>query len=212
MDSKGAPMRKVLCLAIALAFLSALFPGCAGMEQTVRDRPKTTIGAGAGVLGGAVVGGIIGGNRGALIGGLLGGLAGGAVGHYLDQQEKTRAQTSSQYAYSPSQGIRLNIETLRANPGSLAPGETVNINLTYAVLTPSEEQQVLVKETREILVNGTLVGQTSIDISREGGTWRSTVPITLPATAAPGTYRVVASVETAGSKKNVAETSFRVQP
>lgn len=212
MDSKGAPMRKFLCLAVALAFLSALYPGCTGMEQTARDRPKTTIGAGAGVLGGAVVGGIIGGKRGALIGGLLGGLAGGAVGHYLDQQEKDRTQTSREYAYSPRQGIRLKIETLRANPESLAPGETVNINLTYAVLTPSEDQQVLVKETREILVNDTLVGQTSIEISREGGTWRSTVPVTLPATAAPGNYRVVASVETAGSKKDVVETFFRVQP
>jgi hypothetical protein len=205
-------MRKFLCLAVALAFLSALYPGCTGMEQTARDRPKTTIGAGAGVLGGAVVGGIIGGKRGALIGGLLGGLAGGAVGHYLDQQEKDRTQTSREYAYSPRQGIRLKIETLRANPESLAPGETVNINLTYAVLTPSEDQQVLVKETREILVNDTLVGQTSIEISREGGTWRSTVPVTLPATAAPGNYRVVASVETAGSKKDVVETFFRVQP
>jgi hypothetical protein len=204
-------MRKFLCLAVALAFLSALYPGCAGMEQTVRDKPKTTIGAGAGVLGGAVVGGIIGGKRGALIGGLLGGLAGGAVGHYLDQQEKDRTQTSREYAYSPRQGVLLKIETLRANPASLASGETVNINLTYAVLTPSEDQQVLVKETREIRVNDTLVGQTSIEISREGGTWKSTVPVTLPATAAPGNYRVVASVETAGSKKDVVETFFRVQ-
>jgi hypothetical protein len=146
-----------------------------------------------------------------LIGGLLGGLAGGAVGHYLDQQEKNRAQTSRQYAYSPSQGVQLKIETLRANPASLSSGETVNINLTYAVLTPSEDQQVLVKEKREILMNDTLVGQTSIEISREGGTWKSTVPVTLPATAAPGNYRVVASVETAGSKKDVEETFFRVQ-
>ncbi len=205
-------MRKFLCLCVALAFLSALFPGCAGMEQTVRDNPKTTIGAGTGVLGGAVVGGLNGGKRGALIGGLLGGLAGGAVGHYLDQQEKDRAQTSREYDYSPSQGTRLRIEAVQANPGSVSPGETVNINLTYAVLTPTADTQVLVRETREILLNDGQVGKTSIDISREGGTWKSTVPITLPANAAPGNYRVIASIETRSAGTDRRETSFRVVP
>ena len=205
-------MRTFLHLAVALAFLSAVLSGCAGVDQTVRERPKTAIGAGTGVLGGAVVGGLIGGKRGAVIGGLLGGLAGGAIGHYLDEQEKDFAQTSRAYRYSPREGVRLEIETVRANPGALSPGETVNINLTYAVLAPSADEQVPVKETREILVNGTLVGKTSIDISREGGTWKSTVPVTLPATATPGNYRVVASVESSGGVKDVEETFFRVRP
>jgi outer membrane lipoprotein SlyB len=204
-------MRRLLCLGVALTFLSGVLPGCAGVDQTVRDNPKTTIGAGAGVLGGAVVGGLIGGKRGALIGGLLGGLAGGAVGHYLDQQEKDRLQTTQEYRYSPAQGAQIKIETVRANPVSLSPGETVNINLTYAVLTPTADTQVLVRETREILLNGNSVGQTSIDVSREGGTWKSTVPITLPANAAPGKYRVIASIasQTAGTDRQ--ETSFQVR-
>ena len=210
--SKGVPMRKFLCLAVSLAFLSMVYPGCAGMEQTARDRPKTTIGAGAGVLGGAVVGGLIGGKRGALIGGLLGGLAGGAIGNYLDEQEKDRAQTSTEYGYSPAQGTRLKIETVQANPATLSPGETVNINMTYAVLTPSENQQVLVKETREILLKGKSVGKTSIEISREGGTWKSTVPITLPVNATPGQYRVIASIESTTTGTDRLETIFRVQP
>ena len=164
-----------------------------------------------GIVGG-VVGGLLGGKRGALIGGLLGGLAGGAVGHYLDQQEKDRAQTSREYDYSPSQGTRLRIEAVQANPGSVSPGETVNINLTYAVLTPTADTQVLVRETREILLNDGQVGKTSIDISREGGTWKSTVPITLPANAAPGNYRVIASIETRSAGTDRRETSFRVVP
>lgn len=205
-------MKKFLCLAVSLAFLSAVYPGCAGVEQTARDRPNTTIGAGAGVLGGAVVGGLIGGKKGALIGGLLGGLAGGAIGHYLDEQEKDRAQTSREYNYSSAQGTRLSIETVRANPATLSPGETVNINLTYAVLTPSENQQVPVKETREILLNGKSMGKTSIEISREGGTWKSTVPITLPANATPGQYRVIGSIESPGIGTHRRETFFRVQP
>lgn len=205
-------MRRLLCLGVALAFLSGFLQGCAGVDQTARDNPKTTIGAGAGVLGGAVVGGIIGGKRGALIGGLLGGLAGGAVGHYLDQQEKDRLQTSRDYRYSPAQGAQIRIETVRTNPTALSPGETVNINLTYAVLTPATDTQVLVRETREIFLNGDSVGKTSIEVSREGGTWKSTVPITLPANAAPGKYRVTASIDSRSAGTDRRETSFQVRP
>ncbi len=205
-------MRKFLCLALSLAFLSAILPGCAGVEQTTRENPKTTIGAGAGVLGGAVVGGLIGGKRGALIGGLLGGLAGGGIGHYLDEQEKDRAQTNREYGYSPSQGTRLRIETVRSNPATLSPGETVNINMTYAVFTASENQQILVTETREIVFNGKSVGKTSIDISREGGTWKSTVPITLPANAERGQYRVIATIGSQNAGPDRKEASFRVEP
>ncbi len=205
-------MRRLFCLGVALAFLSGVLLGCAGVDQTARDNPKTTIGAGAGVLGGAVVGGIIGGKRGALIGGLLGGLAGGAVGHYLDQQEKDRLQTSRDYRYSPAQGAQIRIETVRTNPTALSPGETVNINLTYAVLTPTADTQVLVRETREIFLNGNSVGETSIEVSREGGTWKSTVPITLPANAAPGKYRVIASIDSQAAGTDRRETSFQVSP
>lgn len=210
-DHGRFPMRKSLCAAVAVAFLAAVLYGCAQTAQSVRENPNTTIGAGTGVVGGAVVGGIIGGKRGAVIGGLLGGLTGGAIGHYMDQKEKTLSQTSREYGYTPAQGTRLKIETVRSRPAVLVPGETVNIDLTYAVLTPSADQQVLVRETREILVNGTSVGKTEIKIEREGGTWKSIVPIILPADAPPGKYRVIASVESAGGGKDVEETNFKVQ-
>jgi len=205
-------MRKVLCLGLALSFLAAVLSGCAESGQTVRDNRRTAIGAGAGAVGGAIVGGLIGGKRGAVVGGLLGALAGGVVGHYYDEQEKTLAETSRDYGYTAHQGTRLRIEAVRVNPAALSPGETININVTYAVLVPTADQQVLVRESREILVNGTVVGRTSIDVSREGGTWKSTVPITLPANAALGNYRVIASVETKGGGKDVEETFFKVRP
>lgn len=205
-------MRKIVCLGVALSFLAAVLSGCAETGQTVRDNRRTTIGAGAGAVGGVIVGGLVGGKRGAVVGGLLGALAGGVVGHYYDEQEKTLAQTSKEYGYTARQGTRLKIEAVRANPAALSPGETININMTYAVLVPAADQQVLVKETREILVDGASVGKTSIDVSREGGTWKSTVPITLPANAALGNYRVVASVESKGGGKDVGETFFKVRP
>lgn len=205
-------MRKILCVALALALAGATLSGCAQTGETVRRNPNTAIGAGAGVVGGAVIGGLIGGKRGAVIGGLLGGLAGGAIGHYMDEQAKDRARTNQDHGYSPKQGTRLQIETLRINPSALAPGGTIDINLTYAVLTPTPDTQILVTETRKILRNDTLVGETSIDITREGGTWRSTVPVTLPASAATGDYRVVAMVESRGVGKDSQEMHFRVRP
>lgn len=204
-------MKKALCLCVAAAFAAVSLSGCAETGQAVQKNQRTAIGAGAGAVGGAVVGGLVGGKRGAVVGGLLGALTGGVIGHYLDEQERSRTETNRQYAYAAADGTRLKIEKVRANPAVLDPGETLNIHLTYAVLTPSPQTQVLVRETREILMNGARVGETSVEITREGGTWRSTVPITLPVNAPPGNYRVIASVETKGGGKDVEEAFFKVR-
>jgi hypothetical protein len=68
-----------------------------------------------------------------------------------------------------------------------------------------------VRESREILFNGRRVGEASVDIEREGGTWRSVVPITLPENARPGKYRVVASVMSLVGGKDIEEITFRVR-
>jgi hypothetical protein len=103
------------------------------------------------------------------------------------------------------------IEQVRSTPAVVAPGQTVEIQMTYAVLTPREDAMVPVRETREILFDGARVGEASVDIEREGGTWRSVVPITLPRDARPGSYNVVASVETRNGGKDVEEITFRVR-
>ena len=177
----------------------------------MREHQGAAVGAGTGAVGGAVVGGLIGGKRGAVAGGLLGALAGGLVGNYHDQQEKNLAETRRAHTeYDAAKGTRLKIEQVRTTPTSAAPGDTVEIQLTYAVLTPREDVMVPVREVREILFNGIKVGEASVDIEREGGTWRSVVPITLPGNARPGNYRVVASVESRGGGKDIEEITFRV--
>ncbi|HWS15966.1 MAG TPA: hypothetical protein VN450_07220, partial [Candidatus Methylomirabilis sp.] len=146
-----------------------------------------------------------------VVGGLLGALAGGLVGNYYDQREKTLAETRQSHTeYSAAKGTRLRIERLGTKPPAVAPGDTVEIQLVYAVLTPREDAMVPVRENREILFNGSKVGETSVDIEREGGTWRSVVPITLPGNARPGNYRVIASVESPGGGKDIEEVTFRV--
>jgi len=204
--------KAVSCLAV-LALFGATLSGCATTESTLGGHQGAAIGAGAGAVGGAVIGGLVGGKQGAVAGGLLGALAGGLVGNYYDQKEKSLAETRQAHAdYTAAKGTRLRIEKVKAGPTPVRPGGTVNIDVTYAVLTPTEDVQVPVRETREILFGGSKVGEASLSIEREGGTWRSVVPITLPADARPGNYRVLASVEYGGGGKDLKETSFRVQP
>ncbi len=204
-------MRKIVSLAAIAALFVAILSGCASQNGGMREHRGAAVGAGTGAVGGAVVGGLLGGKRGAVFGGLLGALAGGLVGNYHDQREKDLAETRRGYSeYNAARGTRLKIERVRTNPPAAAPGDTVEIQMTYAVLTPREDVMVPVRESREILFNGSKVGEASIDIEREGGTWRSVVPITLPGNARPGNYRVVASVESRGGGKDIEEITFRV--
>lgn len=198
---------------IFLVLLAAILPGCATTDANLGGHKSTAIGAGAGAVGGAVIGGLVGGKKGAVAGGLLGALAGGLIGNYYDQKEKGLAETRQAHAdYSAAKGTRLRIEKVKTGPTPVRPGGTVDIDVTYAVLTPNDSVQVPVRETREILFSGSKVGESTVDIEREGGTWRSVVSVTLPGDARPGNYRVLASVEWRGGGKDLKEASFRVQP
>ncbi|HEX9850197.1 glycine zipper domain-containing protein [Candidatus Deferrimicrobium sp.] len=204
-------MRRIVSLGLIAALFMPILSGCAAQNGRMREHRGAAVGAGTGAVGGAVVGGLLGGRRGAVAGGLLGALAGGLVGNYHDQREKNLAETRRGYTeYDAAKGTRLKIERVRTNPAAASPGDTVEIQLTYAVLTPREDMMVPVRESREILFNGSKVGEASVDIEREGGTWRSVVPITLPGNARPGYYRVVASVEARGGGKDIEEITFRV--
>ena len=204
-------MRKFVSVAAIAALFVSILSGCASQNGAMREHQGAAVGTGTGAVGGAVVGGLLGGRRGAVAGGLLGALAGGLLGNYHDEQEKSLAETRRGYTdYNAAKGTRLKIERVRTNPAAAAPGDTVEIQLTYAVLTPREDVMVPVREKREILFDGIKVGEASVDIEREGGTWRSVVPITLPGNARPGNYRVVASVESRGGGKDVEEITFRV--
>ena len=205
-------MRTIVTFGVIAALFVSILPGCAAQNGGMREHKGAAVGAGTGAVGGAVVGGLLGGKRGAVAGGLLGALAGGLLGNYYDEREKNLAETRRAHTeYDAAKGTTLKIEQVRTNPATAAPGDTVEIQLTYAVLTPREDMMVPVRESRAILFEGSKVGEVSVDIEREGGTWRSVVPITLPGNARPGNYRVVASVESRGGGKDVEEITFRVR-
>jgi len=153
-----------------------------------------------------------GGKRQALSGGLAGALEGGFLGNYSYRKEKGLQETKQIHSENPAiTSARVRIEAVRSTPGVADPGDTIEIRIKYAVLTPQEDMTVLVHETREILFDEKLVGETAVDIEREGGTWRSSVPITLPQDVSPGIYRVVVSVQTPDGEQDAEEVTFRVR-
>jgi surface antigen len=177
----------------------ALLNGCETLERAIKDNPRTAVGAGAGGAGGAVIGGLAGATQGAVIGGLAGALAGGVIGNWLDRQERTRAATAETVAYTEQTGNVVRIEEVSLNPQSIRGGETVNINVQYAIISPHGTAPVRVREIRQIYYQGELVGNPVVDVERLDGTYWSTLPIKLPTSATPGRYEVVVGVEMNGT-------------
>ena len=173
--------------------------GCETLERAIKDNPKTAAGGGVGGAGGALIGGLASGGTGAVIGGLAGVLTGGVIGNVLDRQERARAATAESMAYTADKGDIVRIEEVGLNPQAIRPGETLNINVQYAIITREGTVPVRVREIRQLYHQGDLVGNPVVAVERTDGTYWSTLPITLPASATPGRYEVVVGVEMNGA-------------
>ena len=194
-------------LLIVVLVLTLGLSGCA----TIQENPKTAMGAGAGAAAGALLGGLIGRNTtGVVVGGLLGGLAGGAIGQYLDRQDRTRAQAAAATGYDPAQGDLVRVEQVQVTPNPVSAGGTVNLLVTYSVLVPQSDRTVAVRETREVRHDGALVANPTTEFQRQGGTFTSAMPVTLPATARRGLYEVTTTVAL-GDRVSRGVTTFQVQ-
>ena len=202
---------KLMASGVLLVWGGVALQGCESIERRIKHNPQTAVGGGVGGAGGALVGGLAGGAEGALVGGLGGVLAGGVIGHWLDRQEQTREVTAQVMAYSEAQGNLVRIEQAGVNPQAVRPGETVNVNMQYAIVTPRGAGPARVREVRQIYHQGDLVGNPVVEIERPDGVYWSTLPITLPAGAKPGRYEVVMGVELNGTLDRW-ETRFTVTP
>ena len=194
----GKPWRGMASIVLLVGGM-AILSGCEAIERAIKDNPTTAVGAGAGGAGGALIGGLASGGTGAVIGGLAGVLAGGVVGNLLDRQERTRAATAETVAYTAEKGNLIRIEEVNINPRSIHPGETVNVNVQYAIVTPGGTESARIREIRHIYYQGDLVGNPVVEVERPDGTYWSTLPIKLPESAAPGRYEVVVGVEMNGT-------------
>jgi hypothetical protein len=195
-DTDGKPLRgiaSVLLLVGGMAFLN----GCESIERAIKGNPKTAVGAGVGGAGGALIGGLASGGTGALIGGLTGVLAGGVIGHLLDRQERTRAATSDAIAYTEEKATSC-ASKKQSQPTVDSSGKP-STSMSNMRSCPGGTEPVRVREIRHIYYQGRLVGNPVLEVQRQDGTYWSTLPIKLPASAAPGRYEVVVGVEMSGT-------------
>jgi len=196
-------------LATLLVLIMAVSLGTAGCA-TISEHEKTAIGAGAGAATGALAGGLISRNTtGVVVGGLIGALAGGGIGYYLERQDRTGPQAVVATGYSPAQGNVVRVDGVQADPIQVRPGGTVNLGISYTVLTPHADQSYLVRETREIRHNGVLVANPTTEFHRSNGAFTSALPITLPPNAGRGSYEVTTTVSI-GDRLSRGGTTFSV--
>lgn len=203
-------LRQGIALLLCLLLLAGGTLGCATIEEQVKAHPQTAIGVGVGAAVGLLTGGLIFHSAtGTLLGGLVGALAGGVIGNVIEARSRDRSATAQQYHYSAAQGTMVKIEAVEVHPVQIRPGETVNLNMRFAVLTPNPQQTILVSERRQIFFNGSVVGDSTLQAQRQGGTWTSSQPVTLAGNAQSGSYRVVMNVKAEGTEASQ-QTSFTV--
>jgi hypothetical protein len=107
-----------------------------------------------------------------------------------------REQLIAREGYCPTGGCVLRLDRVEVKPNQARRGATLLLSTTYTILTP-EQVGMPVSITREIFYHGKSLGKTkSIETRRYNGTWTQEINFTLPATAAPGIYRLVTRIST----------------
>jgi hypothetical protein len=203
-------MRLKIVTLIMLFVFSFGIMGCATVPEEHKGAASgAAVGAATGVIAGAMLGKSGAKTETAIIGGLLGALVGGAIGHYTYDAKRTRQETEQKYGYDAAQGTMVRIESASAEPAMFKRGEKTELVATYAILGASPDAEFDVTETREIRLGDELVGKPEVSVKRKGGTYTSKIPLLLPEDAKSGTYKVLITVQAAGSKDS-RETTFMV--
>jgi uncharacterized membrane protein len=198
-------------LAWLIIFVFLFVASCETIPSVPEEHQGAAKGAAVGAAAGAVLGAVMGGDaKSAVVGGLIGGLVGGVIGHYYEDQKKTGADTARKHNYDPAKGPLLKIEEASVIPQTVDPGDKLEMRMTYAVLTPQEESQMEIIEKREIRLNGELVGNPEVKVSRKRGTYSSSIPLTLPETAQKGLYVIVSTIQ-ADKLSDTIQTAFTVR-
>ena len=194
--------RKLFTLAVILIFSISL-SGCVTESGYYSPERSTAAGALGGAATGAAIGSIIGAATGsAATGAWVGAAAGGvlgAVGGYLyaehrNSEIQSRQAAAQSYNYNPSQGNLVRIDGATASPGTVSPGQQVNLGMNYTILSP-DNTPVSVTLTREVRYGGNQLGQPyQTTVSNDNGTFSDNVAYSLPGNASPGTYTVTSRV------------------
>jgi outer membrane lipoprotein SlyB len=190
--------RKILALAMVL-LLSISLVSCTTPSGSYDPVRTTAAGAGGGALAGAAIGSIIGAATGspatgAWVGAATGAIAGGVgaalYARHMNQQMRNREMAAQQYNYSPGRGAVVDVSAAQAMPNTVRPGQTVDIAMTYTILTPNDTPTQVTLQ-REIRQDGRMVGQPhSTQATNQNGTYEDRVSFTVPRDAGPGPYSV----------------------
>ncbi len=121
-------LRRILRIGIVVIVAVAL-AGCAGVQQSARENPKTARGAVGGAVLGGVIGGIAGGGKYAAIGAIAGALIGGAIGKQMDERDKRLARETAQRAFEANSSGQASTwqNPESGNSGSVTPTRTYQL-------------------------------------------------------------------------------------
>jgi len=205
---KGRLMRRMLKPVAVTCLAAMLLQGCGW----IKENPNTATGAATGAVAGGALGYLFGGHGrrhhgrgGAIVGGaIIGAIAGGIIGNAMDRRdrrERTAQETNQTFNYAPAQGTRLAVSAVVAEPNAVAPGGTVTLQVTYAVMAATEQTQVPVVETRILTQGGNKVAEYTSNVTHFPGTYTSQVPIQLKPDTPKGQYNLTIIVSGAGAQE-----------
>ena len=172
-----------------------------------------------GGLGGAALGAGIGalatgGDTTAILAGAAAGAVAGWAAVKLVQYhaEKTRSanEEAKAFGYRASDGTMVKLRGASVSPSHVKPGDAVTLDMDYALLTPSGNDRLPVRELWSLEKDGkTLANVPPKQEDRLAGGWHSRAGINIPKQAQRGTYVVKSRVE-AGDSYDEREATFTV--
>jgi hypothetical protein len=116
--------------------------------------------------------------------------------HLLVSDVLSSYQTEGAYNYAPTEGMRIVIEKVFVHPQVIVPGDYLDLNIRYALLSPYSYNWTPITEIRELFYNNEMVGRPEAHVSLLDGTYTTTVRIRLPRDVPVGQYQLVATVQT----------------
>jgi hypothetical protein len=172
-----------------------------------------------GAAAGALIGGLIGGSwQSAGVGSLVGGGFGFLVawGHCLSLYSTLQSQpaagyqqTARQVGYNPSQGNVTKVQSFNVTPGTVAPGNTVNLGGSYYVMAPEGAKEAKVTETRYVKYfdpaknEWTQLGEVDQEITAAPGSRKADGKFDIPKDVPEGKYRMGFKVASGGKEDAV---------
>lgn len=171
-----------------------------------------------GVITGALLGLLLerdigGAIKGAAVGGTLAfAIAWGACLKYYSTLKSSSvadvSETAQKIGYNPSQGVVVNVESLSLTPNPVSPGDKVQMNALYYVMTPDKTKEIKVIERRTVYYydeNGTSgtkgwkeLGFVDYEIIAEPGTRKAEGDFELPKEVPEGRYKIALKVSAEG--------------